>query len=128
MNVEYLILNYKAKFNIIIKEMINKVYVVTINRLTQDYLDELRSDKAFIAEAEKQGTAYSLSEFQNAFNNNLEFSQEDSYIRIIGAEEIAPTPETVAENILDKYLYGYPWKYWAKENAIKAMLDYKNQK
>lgn len=31
------------------------------------------------------------------------------------------------EEILDQYLENYPWQYWAKENAIKAMNEYANQ-
>lgn len=31
------------------------------------------------------------------------------------------------EEILDQYLHNYPWQYWAKENAIKAMNAYADQ-
>lgn len=32
-----------------------------------------------------------------------------------------------AEEILDKYLANYPWQHWSKENAIKAMEEYRLQ-
>lgn len=32
-----------------------------------------------------------------------------------------------AEEVLDKYLDGYPWQHWSKENAIKAMHEYASQ-
>ena len=32
-----------------------------------------------------------------------------------------------AEEILDEYLQDYPWQYWSKENAIKAMEAYAAQ-
>lgn len=32
-----------------------------------------------------------------------------------------------AEEILDKWLKGFNWPYWSKENAIKAMQEYANQ-
>jgi hypothetical protein len=31
------------------------------------------------------------------------------------------------EEILDKYLYSYPWKYESKSNALKAMEEYASQ-
>jgi hypothetical protein len=28
------------------------------------------------------------------------------------------------EEILDRFLNGYPWQHWSKENAMKAMEEY----
>jgi len=32
-----------------------------------------------------------------------------------------------AEQILDEWLKDYPWKFWSKKNAIKAMEEYAQQ-
>jgi len=40
------------------------------------------SDEKFMSEAEKQGNVYSLSGFQNAYNEG-DINGENSYIRII---------------------------------------------
>jgi hypothetical protein len=42
-------------------------------------------------------------------------------------KEIEQKESKTAEEILDKYLGNYPWIYWARENAIKAMEEYAAQ-
>ena len=32
-----------------------------------------------------------------------------------------------AEQILDKWLTNFPWQYWGKQNAIKAMNEFAEQ-
>lgn len=62
-----------------------RVFVVDIDQ-ADDEFDKDCDDETFMTEAEMNGSVYSLSGFQEAFNNN-EVSTENAFIRFILCHE-----------------------------------------
>jgi uncharacterized coiled-coil protein SlyX len=50
--------------------------------------------------------------------------QRQHLVDLMKTDEEHGMYEATAEDILDKYLNGFSWPHWSKENAIKAMEEY----